>query len=490
MFSYQLNIAFPNYDPLNNHGQTDGGFWLQDVIEYNLNNGNCYAHTQTGNRNGPPTSPYYFSCDVARLSGETFAWTVTSDSSGYFENTSFLINGNAVYTQDSLQAFGCAYPCVPMSGSYMQSVFVGWGETNQANGLYADFTSGTGTMYFYGATYDTCPYGCIVTGESSNMDYSGQSGSGTSWSQTFAPSSDSTWSISLSSSSTSPCSGCSVTLTASTNANIGPTPYYAYIIDATTGVVVGGPYSTGSSWSTVISGQSQNVIQNYHAELSDYGPAQPEEAQSATVTEMWGNGWVISLASSNNSPFSGNSIVLTATTNMDVLSTPYWIYIIDSTTGSVVGNPCGSGTSCSVSTSQSQAVSQDYYAEVSDYGPSSPIEATSQTLSVSWNWIVYISASNYFPDVYFSTALTATTTQDVGPTPYYIYIVNFNTGSILATCSSGTTCSTSVTQSSATSVNYTAIIAGYNGSPVVFGGYYTTVEWVPGDCPPTCAPTS
>jgi hypothetical protein len=55
--------------------------------------------------------------------------------------------------------------------------------------------------------------------------------------------------------------------------------------------------------------------------------------------------------------------------------------------------------------------------------------------------------------------VTATANANVGPTPYYIEIFDENTGSRLAVCGSGTTCSLSFTPSLYGS-NLVAFISG------------------------------
>jgi len=57
-----------------------------------------------------------------------------------------------------------------------------------------------------------------------------------------------------------------------------------------------------------------------------------------------------------------------------------------------------------------------------------------------------------------TVTLNATTSADVGPTPYYILILD-ETGAIRASCSAGTTCSTTVTSATAATHRYTAALS-------------------------------
>ncbi|TMK39248.1 MAG: hypothetical protein E6G66_17900, partial [Actinobacteria bacterium] len=60
-----------------------------------------------------------------------------------------------------------------------------------------------------------------------------------------------------------------------------------------------------------------------------------------------------------------------------------------------------------------------------------------------------------------SATLTATYTLDVGPTPYYIEIFDHTTGVLVKECSSGTTCSVSVSYSYPTTHTYVAYVARF-----------------------------
>src|SRR5205807_1892003 len=60
-----------------------------------------------------------------------------------------------------------------------------------------------------------------------------------------------------------------------------------------------------------------------------------------------------------------------------------------------------------------------------------------------------------------TTSLTATTNQDVGPTPWFIEIFDQTTGTFLADCGFGTSCQTSVTHSASTIRTYVAYVSGF-----------------------------
>src|SRR4030088_1502649 len=79
--------------------------------------------------------------------------------------------------------------------------------------------------------------------------------------------------------------------------------------------------------------------------------------------------------------------------------------------------------------------------------------------AVAWSVSLAASSTSLWPTQY--TTLTATANQDVGPTPYYLSILDSSTGNYIAICGSGTTCSASVTQSTATTHYYLAYVSNY-----------------------------
>jgi hypothetical protein len=170
MFSYQFNVYFPLF----NNGN---GFFFQSVIEVDLSTNTCYANNGAG--------PNYFSCYLA-TAPNVIQWIISS-SSNYFTYTQLLIDGSQYYYADSQQIFGCS-SCASMTDAYGQSVWVGWGSTNTQDGSYANFYQGEGSMTYSGMSLYSCTKNCgstlIVTGETSNMQYTPASCNG-QCSQTF-----------------------------------------------------------------------------------------------------------------------------------------------------------------------------------------------------------------------------------------------------------------------------------------------------------------
>jgi len=90
----------------------------------------------------------------------------------------------------------------------------------------------------------------------------------------------------------------------------------------------------------------------------------------------------ISLAASTTAPAVGGSVTLTATANKDIGPTPYGMSIVDASSGAIVSH-VGSGSSFSVTVSQSAAVTQRYVAEVDNAGGVN-IQANSPPVIVTW----------------------------------------------------------------------------------------------------------
>jgi Rv2525c-like, glycoside hydrolase-like domain len=266
-----------------------------------------------------------------------------------------------------------------------------------------------------------------------------------------------TWlSISLTVSAAYIGPGQSSTVTAHVNTDVGPTPYYIEVFDSTVGANVA-LCANGATCSVSIT-QNAATVRSYVAYVSGYGTSNPPPTVQVTSNRPSVVWFGISLKASAYALSPGGSTTLTASANADVLPSPYYIEIFDTSGSRVVA--CASGTACSGSVTQAGSAVRNYVAYVAGLGTTNPppsIQATSSWVQVTW-LSVSIVANPRFLAPGAATALTATASQDIGPTAYSIRITDVTANSVLVTCATGTTCATTTSQPSATNHNFVAYI--------------------------------
>jgi hypothetical protein len=255
------------------------------------------------------------------------------------------------------------------------------------------------------------------------------------------------WTLNLSASQTYLWQTRPATLTATANADVGPTPYYIRIFRAGIQIAICGSGATCSvSWT-----ESTATTDSFTAEISDASGSVVVATAPGLVFGLlviWHATTVTLAASPTTLPVGGFS-TLTATTADDVGPSPYYTEIFDATTGTFL-QQCGSGTVCSVAVSQAVATTHVYRAFVSlssGLFPPAGVVTNSADSYVTWTGNGYQLSLTAPAFTYSSVTVTATSSVDVGPTPYYIEIFDDGTGTLLAVCGFGTTCSTSYTPS-------------------------------------------
>jgi hypothetical protein len=200
--------------------------------------------------------------------------------------------------------------------------------------------------------------------------------------------------------------------------------------------------------------------------VSDYGTTYPPpNVQSITFAEVVWVGVTIGIADDSTTP--GQALFLTATTNLDVGPTPYFIEIFDLNVGAAIAI-CGSGTTCETSVTQTVSTIRNYIASVSQlsttYPPATTL-ATSNTALRTWLAVGLVGDPTTLPAGQ-ATTLTATAGLDVGPTPYYIEIFDLSDGggTVVAICGSGTTCTAQWSWPSPAGHAFTAYISRFSPS--------------------------
>jgi hypothetical protein len=267
------------------------------------------------------------------------------------------------------------------------------------------------------------------------------------------------YAVSLSASTTSPLSGQSVTLTATSNYDVSPSSYYIVIKDTTLNTIVTS-CNSGTTCSTTVS--YSGVAHNYQSYISA-SDGTNVQAQSSTTTVTWGAAYSISLSASTTTPASGQSVTITATDNQTVTSTGLYIVIWDNTTNMLVGTACSTGTSCTATVSYSSAVTHTYQAYVSNSATSiASYQAQSSTVFVGWvAYTVSLSASTTTPASGQTVTLTATTNQNVSSGSWHIVLWDNTANAIVGTsCGSGTSCTGNVSYATATTHTYQAYVSG------------------------------
>ena len=103
--------------------------------------------------------------------------------------------------------------------------------------------------------------------------------------------------------------------------------------------------------------------------------------------------------------------------------------------------------------------------------------ATQSRLSTLAGWSVSMTANTTFLWPTQFASLTATANQNVGPTPYYIRIVDETAGSTLASCATGTACTVAVTEPTATQHAFLAEITDGGGTDLTDSVNPVYVTW-------------
>jgi hypothetical protein len=297
---------------------------------------------------------------------------------------------------------------------------------------------------------------------------------------------DLVWQVGISASPDSLWPTQHATITVTSNADVGPTPYYLRIRDGRTGAYLV-TCNTGTSCSASVT-STQVDWGNFLGIIDD---ANHVEQATSDIFVGW-HGADTALSASATKASVGSSVTLTATTDWDVGPSPFYIEIFDMTTGRFLSS-CGGGTSCSVQVSQAEATTHAYEAFLAPFGTQLPlpgaIETTMMTF-VTWatsSWTIGLTADFLTSS---TATVTATASADVGPTPYYIEIFDENgtyNGIFVGLCGFGTTC-TFQYQPSQHGSHLVAFVAPYTTSLTPVGAQANSVTVASWFIPPGVFP--
>lgn len=241
------------------------------------------------------------------------------------------------------------------------------------------------------------------------------------------------WTVSLVTSLPSLWAGYYTVLTATTNMDVGPTPYYIRIWDDDSGSYIAS-CGAGTTCSISVTWPGPRTT-SFKALVATESGISVASAFASVYWHVSG----LRLTESETTVAAGSIVLLTTFTDYDIGTSPYYVQIYDDTTSTVLGS-CGAGTTCSVTVSQAAAATHRYRACFSgsstSYTPQNILECTPQKL-VTWssNPVTRVFLQPSSPDT-----ITATSSIDVTTTPFYIQIYNLN-GDRIAACNSGTRCS-------------------------------------------------
>ena len=253
----------------------------------------------------------------------------------------------------------------------------------------------------------------------------------------LAPAAAIIWTVDLGASPTSLWPAAYSTLTATTNMDVGPTPYYIRIWDRETSVYLA-TCGTGTTCSAAVTRANADFT-SFMAVVSDAAGV----VVASSFADVYWHGAGVRLTESAPTVPVGGATTLTAITDYDVATSPFHVEIYDITTATVLRS-CGAGTRCSVTVSQTTAATHRYRAcfavASSSFPPSSFLECAVDQYATwaSTSTRIVLMASRASDTAYTVTAMTSI---DVGSTPYFTQIYTLE-GDRIASCGTGTTCST------------------------------------------------
>jgi hypothetical protein len=255
------------------------------------------------------------------------------------------------------------------------------------------------------------------------------------------------------------------TLTATTNQDVGPTPFWISIYndDADTGVgTLLATCGSGTSCTAQVTAPLPALHFYVAYVLTSSSPPTGIQASSGRLSVNWIR-VVLTLVHTLVTMPPGGTTTLTVTDGgIDVGPSPFYLEIYDLESNTLVGNACGFGTSCAVNVSNNVPGSHRFVAVLGNLSatyPPASLQASSNLLVVTWTSSSWIATLSFIYVGNNGALLTASVNQDVWPTPYYIEIFDMDTQTFVGGCGAGTTCS--VTASLTPGVNtFQAFVSG------------------------------
>jgi hypothetical protein len=207
--------------------------------------------------------------------------------------------------------------------------------------------------------------------------------------------------------------GGTTTLTATASLDVGSTPFFIEVFDATTATLIA-QCGFGTSCATGVT-QSGSTVQDYIAYVADQSSTFPPPDVRAASGGVFVSWVTVTLAVSPTSLGIGDPATAVATASLDVGPTPFYIEIFDETSHVNIA-VCGSGTVC-VGSATRNTVGEDFLvAYVSAFSTAFPppdIRATADPVGVTWH-----RTTTVVPNVMgFSQADAETAIENAGLVP-------------------------------------------------------------------------
>jgi hypothetical protein len=233
-------------------------------------------------------------------------------------------------------------------------------------------------------------------------------------------------------------------LTATASQDVGPTPYFLWLVDADTGATLA---HIGSGTSISVTIYYATVTPRHFSAYLGTSTTSPSTAIAESDLTVTFASMTVSLAASLAVVEPGQYSVVTATSNYNVGLTNYYTQIWDDDTHTLLAS-CGNGSTCSTNLAVTSVGTRHVVATVGYYSstwPLSNLQAESAQAGVTLTpFTVSLSPASAAITASTTSTLTATANHDVGPTPYFIVIKDATSGTTLASCGSGKTCQYSV----------------------------------------------
>lgn len=259
---------------------------------------------------------------------------------------------------------------------------------------------------------------------------------------------DVTWAVTLAANYTNLAPMQYTQLVATASRSVDYSPYFVSIYDTTASVLVAacgnGTTCTASVTSAIGASHDYAAVVSPKPDPTVTGMPSGIRAASSPVTVNWTT-FSVSLAVNPTTVELGSATTVTATSNVDVGTSPFYTEIYDVTSDSLVA-VCATGATCAGTRTSATATTDAYVAYVAPYSPLS-LPSAPQALSAAG----YVTWSDAGFTISLTTAVgsaTATVVTPASPGPYVVEIFDETAGGPpIQVCGSATTCTATTSTS-------------------------------------------